>query len=71
MLGRITNSWYAKPEEPVKVEEKALLDSAGTVDELNQLLYKISSQLVQDRPRLSRWIAGMQQGFATLYIHAS
>jgi hypothetical protein len=35
---------------------------------LNQLLHKISTHLVQDRTKLSRWIAGTQQGFAILLI---
>ena len=35
---------------------------------MNDLIYKVSSFLVQDRTLLSKWISGVQQGFATLYI---
>jgi hypothetical protein len=35
---------------------------------MNDLVYKVSSYLVCDRTLLSKWISGIQQGFATLYI---
>ena len=38
-------------------------------DELNSLLHKISTSLVSaDRTKLSKWIAGTQQGFAILLV---
>ena len=44
------------------------LAEIDTVDEMNDLIYKVSSHLVSDRALLSKWISGVQQGFATLYI---
>ena len=35
---------------------------------MNDLIYNVSSFLVHDRALLSKWISGVQQGFATLYI---
>ena len=42
--------------------------SIDNVDEMNDLMFKVSTFLVKDRALLSRWIAGIQQGFASQYI---
>lgn len=54
----------------VELEWQEVFDLAeiDTVDEMNDLIYKVSSHLVSDRALLSKWISGVQQGFATLYI---
>ena len=44
------------------------LNEIETVEQMNDLIYKVSSFLVHDRSLLSKWISGVQQGFATLYI---
>ena len=38
------------------------------VDDMNDLMFKVSTFLVKDRALLSRWIAGIQQGFSSQYI---
>ena len=40
----------------------------NTVENLNDYLYKVSTELLADRQKLSRWIAGVQQGFSVIYI---
>ena len=35
---------------------------------MNDLMFKVSTFLVKDRALLSRWIAGIQQGFSSQYI---
>jgi flagellar basal body rod protein FlgG len=35
------------------------LSNVKTVEEMNDLMFKISSYLVNDRQKLSRWIAGI------------
>ena len=42
--------------------------SIDSVDEMNDLMFKVSTFLVKDRALLSRWIAGIQQGFASQFI---
>ena len=44
------------------------LNEVETVEQMNDLIYNVSSFLVHDRALLSKWISGVQQGFATLYI---
>lgn len=44
------------------------LNEVETVEQMNDLIFKVSNFLVHDRALLSKWISGMQQGFATLYI---
>jgi hypothetical protein len=39
-------------------------DEIDTVDEMNALLLNLGSFLVQDKARLSKWIQGIQLGFA-------
>ena len=41
-----------------------------SVDEMNDLIFKVSSFLISDRQLLSKWISGVQQGFATFYIQS-
>jgi hypothetical protein len=40
-----------------------------TADELNQLMYAVGSSLV-DKTAVSKWLQGIQQSFAELYIAA-
>jgi hypothetical protein len=44
------------------------LSNIKSVEEMNDLMFKISSYLVNDRQKLSRWIAGIQYGYATQYV---
>lgn len=44
------------------------LGNIRSVDEMNELMFKISSYLVNDRQKLSRWIAGIQFGYATQFV---
>ena len=44
------------------------ITSVDTVDEMNDLMFKVSTFLVKDRSLLSRWIAGIQQGFSSQFI---
>ena len=44
------------------------LGNIRSVDEMNELMFKISSYLVNDRQKLSRWIAGIQFGYANQFV---
>lgn len=44
------------------------LDYINNKDEMNDLLFKIGSFLVNDKKKLSKWIAGLQQGFAEFFV---
>jgi len=47
---------------------KVVIEQMNNSEELNDLLYQIGSYLVSDKARLSKWIAGIQQGFAEFFI---
>ena len=44
------------------------LGNIRSVNEMNELMFKISSYLVNDRQKLSRWIAGIQFGYANQFV---
>ena len=44
------------------------LGNIRSVDQMNELMFKISSYLVNDRQKLSRWIAGIQFGYANQFV---
>lgn len=39
-----------------------------SVDEMNDLMFEVSTYLVTDKSKLSRWVAGIQQGFASYFV---
>lgn len=49
-------------EKPIDDAWQEVFDLAEieTVEEMNDLIYKVSSFLVQDRSMLSKWISGVQ-----------
>jgi predicted PhzF superfamily epimerase YddE/YHI9 len=63
-----------KPSESKLAEAEQeftiVLDLANvkSIDEMNDLMFKISSHLVNDRQKLSRWIAGIQYGYASQFV---
>ena len=60
-LSKLEKNPY-KPDqvEPVQPFTPTFEIELFNYDELNQLLHKISTSLVQDRPQLATWIAGTQ-----------
>jgi len=60
----------SSPPSQDELQKRPKLDikQLSSVDEMNALMYQISTCLVQDKQKLSRWIAGIQQGFASLYF---
>ena len=59
----MTNPYQvAEPEEDAAEgwQEVFDLNEIESVEEMNDLIYKVSSFLVQDRTLLSKWISGVQ-----------
>ena len=66
----VAESAAAEDDDTVDTSWQEVIDIAEieTVEEMHDLIFKVSSFLVQDKQLLSKWISGVQQGFATLYI---
>ena len=64
------NPYHQQPQQQQQEQPSPGVDiDAFSYDELNSLLHKISTSLVSaDRTKLSKWIAGTQQGFAILLV---
>ena len=65
VFGSVTNVlWYGNntAKEPVsqnRLEEEFNGESITSIDDCNQIVYKISQSLVSDKQRLQRWLAGI------------
>lgn len=44
------------------------MDQISSKEDMNELLFRIGSYLVNDKQKLSKWIQGLQQGFAEFYV---
>lgn len=71
---QLEESKQSLPEPELVVPDiKPLLESfeeIESVEQMNNLLLSLGSYLVQDKIRLSKWIQGIQLGFAQFYIAA-
>ena len=42
----------------------------ASVEELNDIIYRIGFLLMNNKQKLSWWVAGIQQAFAELFVHS-